>query len=157
MAFEPSVAVFDACILYPFHLRNVIVQAAVDHLVEARWTDEIHDQWIRSLAARAPAIPMARLQKARELMNDALPAATVSGYEDSVSLVSLPDPNDRHVVAAGIAAGASIILTWNLRHFPAMELHKFGLRRETPDAFLSGVYDKAPDLIIALSRMPDAI
>ena len=36
MAFEPSVAVFDACILYPFHLRNIIVQAAVDRLVEAR-------------------------------------------------------------------------------------------------------------------------
>ena len=35
---EPSVAVFDACILYPFHLRNVLVQAAVDRLVEARWT-----------------------------------------------------------------------------------------------------------------------
>jgi hypothetical protein len=50
---------------------------------------------------------------------------------------NLPDPNDRHVVAAGIAAGASIILTWNLRHFPAKELKKFGLRRETPDALLS--------------------
>jgi len=36
MAFEPSVAVFDACILYPFHLRKIIVQAAVDRLVEAR-------------------------------------------------------------------------------------------------------------------------
>jgi hypothetical protein len=111
--------------------------------VEARWTDEIHEEWIRSLAARAPAIPMARLQNARKLMNDALPAAIVSGYEDSVSLVSLPDPNDRHVVAAGIAASASIILTWNLPHFPAMELRKFGLRRETPDAFLSASTTKS--------------
>jgi hypothetical protein len=46
MAFEPAVTVFDACILYPFHLRNVLIQAAVDRLVEARWTDEIHDEWI---------------------------------------------------------------------------------------------------------------
>ena len=46
MAFKRSVAVFDACILYPFHLRNIIVQAAVDRLVEARWTDAIHDEWI---------------------------------------------------------------------------------------------------------------
>ena len=50
MAFEPSVAVFDACVLYPFHLRNVVVQAAVDRLVEARWTDEIHEEWMRKLA-----------------------------------------------------------------------------------------------------------
>jgi hypothetical protein len=42
MAFEPSVAVFDACIFYPFLVRNVVIQTAVDRLVEARWTDEIH-------------------------------------------------------------------------------------------------------------------
>jgi PIN domain len=149
MAFEPSVAVFDACILYPFHLRNILVQAAVDRLVDARWTDAIHDEWIRNLTASAPAIPADRLDTIRRLMNEALPTAMVSGHEDYVPAVNLPDPNDRHVVAAGIAAGASVILTWNLRHFPAKELKKFGLRRETPDAFLSGLYDEIPDLMIA--------
>jgi hypothetical protein len=39
MEFEPAVAVFDAWILYPFHLRNIIVQAAADDLIAARWTD----------------------------------------------------------------------------------------------------------------------
>jgi predicted nucleic acid-binding protein len=148
MAFEPSVAVFDACILYPFHLRNIVVQAAVDRLVEARWTDAIHDEWIRNLAASARAIPVERLQITRQLMNEALPAAMVNGYENHVAVVNLPDPNDRHVVAAGIAANATVILTWNLRHFPAKELKKFGLRKETPDAFLSDLYDEIPDLMI---------
>ena len=111
MAFDPSVAVFDACILHPFHLRNIIVQAAVDRLVEARWTDEIHDEWIRSLAADTPTIPTERIETTLRLMNDALPGATISGYEDLVPTVSLPDPNDRHVVAAAIAAVDSIILT----------------------------------------------
>jgi len=148
MAFEPSVAVFGACILYPFHLRNIIVQAAVDRLVEARWTDEIHDEWIRSLAADAPALPIERLQTTRRLMNDALPGATISGYEDLVPTVSLPDPDDRHVVAAAIATGASIILTWNLRDFPATVLKKCGLRSQTPDTFLAGLYDEIPDLIV---------
>jgi hypothetical protein len=46
MAFEPPIAVYDACVLYPFHLRNLLVQCAVDRLVDARWTDEIHDEWI---------------------------------------------------------------------------------------------------------------
>ncbi len=46
MAFELSVAVLDACVLYPFHLRNVLVQAAVDRLVDARWTNEIHGEWM---------------------------------------------------------------------------------------------------------------
>jgi hypothetical protein len=148
MVFEPSVAVFDACILYPFHLRNIIVQAAVDRLVEARWTDAIHDEWIRSLTTGPPTVPIERLQRTRRLMDEALPTAMVSGYEDHVAAVNLPDPSDRHVVAAGIGAGASIILTWNVRHFPAKELRKFSLRKETPDAFLSGLYDEVPDLII---------
>jgi PIN domain-containing protein len=148
MAFEPSIAVFDACILYPFHLRNIVVQAAVDRLVEARWTDEIHDEWIRNLVASTPAIPIQRLRITQRLMNDALPTATVSGYKDHIQAVNLPDPDDRHVVAAGIAAGASVILTWNLRHFPVKELKKFGLRKETPDAFLADLYDKIPDLTI---------
>ena len=65
-------------------------------------------------------------------MDQALPMAMVSGYQGHIPIVNLPDPNDRHVVAAGIAAGASIVLTWNLRHFPAKELKKFGLRKETP-------------------------
>lgn len=148
MAFEPSVAVFDACILYPFHLRNIVVQAAVDRLVEARWTDAIHEEWIRNLAANAQAIPMERLQITRQLMNDALPTAMVTGYEEHVPAVALPDPNDRHIVAAAIAAKASLILTWNLRHFPEIELKKFGLQRMTPDEFLSGLFEKAPDLVI---------
>jgi predicted nucleic acid-binding protein len=148
MAFEPTVAVFDACILYPFHLRNIVVQVAVDRLVEARWSDQIHDEWIRNLAADAPAIPLDRLQATCRLMNDALPGATVAGYEHLISTVNLPDPDDRHVVAAAIASGASVIITWNLRDFPASALKKFGLRRQTPDAFLAELYDHAPDLTV---------
>ena len=72
----------------------------------------------------------------------------VNRYEDHIPIVNLPDPNDRHVVAAAIAASASVILTWNLRHFPAKELKKFGLRKDTPDAFLSDLYDEVPDLMI---------
>src|SRR5947209_1315815 len=122
MAFEPSVAVFDACILYPFHLRNVVVQAAADRLVDARWTEAIHGEWIRNLIANAPDIPKERLQNTARLMNEALPTAMVADFEEHISDVNLPDSNDRHVVAAGIAGGASVILTWNLRHFPVNEL-----------------------------------
>jgi predicted nucleic acid-binding protein len=149
MAFEPPVAIFDACILYPFHLRNIVVQAAVDRLVEARWTDTIHDEWIRNLMASAVAIPIERLHATRRLMNEALPMAMVNEYKEHIPKIILPDPNDRHVVAAAIAAKASLILTWNLRHFPESELEKFSLRKMTPDAFLSTLFDKIPALVIS--------
>jgi hypothetical protein len=149
MVLEPSVVIFDACVLYPFHLRNIVVQIAVDHLVDARWTDEIHDEWIRSLIADVPGIPIERLQITRKLMNDALPDATVTGYQAHLEAITLPDPDDRHVVAAAITTGASVILTWNLRDFPTKELKKHCLVRQTPDVFLTDLYDKAPDLTLA--------
>lgn len=121
MAFEPPIAVFDACIFHPFHLWNIVVQAAVDRVVEGRCTDAIHDEWIRNLAADVPAIPIARLENARRLINEAVPTA--------------------------MAAGASTIVT-NVRHFPLKELKKFGVRRESPDAFLADLYDQAPELMI---------
>jgi hypothetical protein len=148
MAFEPAIAVFDACVLYPFHLRNILVQAAVDRMVDARWTDEIHNEWIRNLAS-ATLIPIDRLQKTRHLMDKVLPQALVRGYEGHIPPIKLPDPDDRHVVAAGIASGASVIITWNLRDFPPTELRKYGLRRTTPDRFLTGIYNKLPDVVIA--------
>jgi predicted nucleic acid-binding protein len=149
MELDPSVVIFDACVLYPFHLRNIVVQIAVDRLVDARWSDEIHDEWIRNLVADVPGIPIERLQITRKLMNDALPDATVTGYRAHLEAITLPDPDDRHVVAAAIAAGASVILTWNLRDFPTKELKKHGLVRQTPDVFLTDLYDKAPDLALA--------
>jgi hypothetical protein len=149
MAFEPAIAVYDACILYPSHLRNIVVQAAVDRLIEARWTDEIHDEWMRNLAADTPALSLERPRITRQLMNDALPSAMVGGYAGLIPTVHFPDPHDRHVVAAGIAAGASVILTWNLRDFPIAVLKAHKLLARTPDAFLAELHDKAPDLMVA--------
>ena len=85
------------------------MQIAVDRLVDARWTDEIHDEWIRNLVARAPGIPIERLQITRKLMNDAPPDATVVGYQAHLDAITLPDPDDRHVVAAAITAGVSVM------------------------------------------------
>ncbi len=90
-------------------------------------------------------------------MNIALPNASVTGFEKHVETVSLPDPDDRHVVAAAIWAGASTIITWNLRDFPidAFEEAWSGApdarrqtpdaRRQTPDTFLAGLYEQRPD------------
>uniref|UniRef100_A0A9E7ZTG4 PIN domain-containing protein n=1 Tax=Bosea sp. NBC_00436 TaxID=2969620 RepID=A0A9E7ZTG4_9HYPH len=149
MAFEFVTAVCDACVLYPFHQRNILVQASVDGLFDARWTDEIHDEWMRNLIANVPAISLERLQATRRLMELALPGARVAGFHQLIDTVTLPDPDDRHVVAAALAAKASHILTWNLRDFPAQSMRRHGLICTTPDEFLSKLYDNAPELVVA--------
>jgi predicted nucleic acid-binding protein len=119
MVSDPPVLVYDACVLYPFHLRNLLIQLAVDGLVVARWTDAIHDEWIRSLV-KAGNVSHERLLATRDLMKAVLPDADVRGYERHEGTLALPDPNDHHVLAAAIEAHASIILTWNSERYPAL-------------------------------------
>lgn len=151
MGFEPPVVVYDACVLYPFHTRNLLVQCAADGLVKARWTDAIHDEWIRNVAAAAPSVPAIRLLRVRDLMNRVVADANIDGVWPTCVPV-LPDPGDRHVVAAGMLAGASRIVTWNLRHFPDDALVAVGLRAETPDALLIELLGGAVDAMIASVR-----
>jgi len=81
----------------------------------------------------------------------ALPEALVGDFHHHIEAINLPDPNDRHVVAAAIEAKASHILTWNLRDIPAKELRKNRLIRETPDGFLAGMRS------LLTSRIPKLI
>lgn len=85
MAFKPPVAVFDACVLYPSHLRNVLIQCAFDGLVDERWTDDIHAEWIRNLATNSPDTPISRLEATRERMKAVLSDADVTNYHAIIS------------------------------------------------------------------------
>lgn len=152
MAYEPPVVVYDANVLYPFHLRNLLIQCAVDRLVVARWSAEIHDEWIRNLAANTSTLTRERLERTRDLMNRVLPNATIESYEQHVAALSLPDPGDRHVVAAAIEAGAALIVTWNTRDFPARALRPHYLRAQNPDTFLLALYESSPDVVIGAVR-----
>ena len=144
MAYRPPVAVFDACVLYPFHTRNLLVQCAVDRLVDARWSDDIHEERMRNLAANTPGISIDRLRRTRDLMKAAVPTADVRRYEWLIPGITLPDSDDRHVAAVAIAGGASVIVTWNIRDFPDAELARHGLRQETPDQFVLGLDAAVP-------------
>jgi hypothetical protein len=148
MASEPPVAVYDACVLYPFHLRNVLVQCAFDGLVEARWTDDIHAEWMRNLAANSPGTPLKRLEATRDLMKAVLPDADVADYRTFIPNLSLPDPDDRHVLAAAIAGKASLIVTWNLKHFPAAALQPHGVAAISPDDFLVSLHSTYRNVLI---------
>lgn len=148
MASEPPVAVYDACVLYPFHLRNILIQCAFDGLVEARWSDAIHAEWIRNLAANTPSVTIARLEATRDRMKAVLPMADVTGHDALIPGLSLPDPDDRHVLAVAIAAKASVIVTWNLRDFPARALEPHGVSCRSPDDFLTDLHAAFPSALI---------
>jgi hypothetical protein len=147
--------VLDANLLYPFQLRNLLVQFGADSVIAPRWTTRIHEEWIGNLVADGRA-PHGRLLLTLDLMNAALPDADVRDWETYMEGLTLPDPNDCHVLAAALAAKARTILTMNLRDFPASALSPHGVVAVHPDGFLCGLYNADPELVRASTDMAHA-
>jgi len=116
-------------------------------IVQARWSTVILDECFRSIERERPDLDGERLARTRALMDAALPAAMVHDFESLVDSVTLPDPDDRHVVAAAIRCGAQAIITFNLRDFPAEALRQYDLDAKHPDEFALDCLDLAPALV----------
>lgn len=141
-------AVLDACVLYPPSLRDMLLWLAVAGAYAPRWTEKIHSEWIRNVLAKNPAAKPEKLERTRRLMNQSVPDCVVSDYEQHISLLSLPDPDDRHVLAAAIQSGTRLIVTFNLQDFPNSVLARHGVEAVHPDVFFLSLYDEKPDLFL---------
>jgi hypothetical protein len=95
-------ALFDASVLYPATVRDILLQLAVTDLFRAKWTADIHEEWIRSLLRDRPQFKRADLERTRTLMDTGVRDCLVTGYQPLIPSLSLPDPDDRHVLAAAI-------------------------------------------------------
>jgi predicted nucleic acid-binding protein len=128
--------VYDANVLYPNTLRDLLIRIAQSGTVQAKWTNAILDEMTAALRRNRPDIPAAKLDRLRDLMNRAVRDCLVLGYEPLIEGLKLPDPDDRHVLAAAIKAGAQVIVTRNLRDFPASDLAQWEIEAKSPDAFV---------------------
>ena len=85
-------------------------------------------------------------------MNAVLPEAVVADYRRLIHELTLPDPDDRHVLAAAISAKASVIVTWNLKDFPSRDLLAQGVTSTSPDDFLTDLHAAFPEALISSVR-----
>ncbi len=156
------VAVLDACVLYPPSLRDLFMRLASALVYQPRWTEEIHEEWMRNVLKNRPQLTRAQLERTRRLMDGISDESLVTGYEDRVPTLTLPDPNDRHVLAAALAADAAVIVTFNLSDFPKSALAPYGIQAMHPDKYLTALFEDAPELFLlavhehraALTRPP---
>jgi predicted nucleic acid-binding protein len=107
----------------------------------ARWTSEIHDEWIRNLVEKRPDLDKHRLVHTASLMNQAVEDALVENYQYLTPTLDLPDPGDRHVLAAAIVGHADAIVTFNLKDFPEARVSQHLIEVLHPDDFLVAQYD----------------
>ena len=78
-------------------------------------------------------------------MNKAFPDSNISNYELLIPSLQLPDKDDRHVLAAAIRCNADVIVTSNLKDFPATYLQQFDIEPQHPDHFIFSLIDLNPD------------
>jgi predicted nucleic acid-binding protein len=136
--------IYDACILYSNPLRSLLMDLALTDLYRARWSEEIHQEWMRNVRKNRPDIPEEKLLRTKTLMDSNVRDYLVTGYESLIPGLFLPDENDRHVLAAAIRCQASVIVTFNLKDFPNQQLSPYEIEAQHPDEFISNLIDLYP-------------
>lgn len=138
------IVVYDANVLYPFTVRDILIQLATTEVFKARWSEEVNDEWIRNLLVNSPNLDAMKVKEIAKKMGEAVRDCLIEGYENLIPSIQLPDPDDRHVVAAAIKARADLIVTFNLKDFPQSALADFQIEAVHPDNFILDVADLAP-------------
>lgn len=133
----PLTVFLDANVLYSAGLRDLLMRLALQGLFRAKWSEQVHEEWMQAVQRDFPNITRQQLERTRDLMNRYALESLVSGFEHQIEQLALPDPNDRHVLAAAIVGGTDLIVTFNLRDFPTPVLRSYGIEVQHPDAFIT--------------------
>ena len=139
-------AVLDACVLFPPVMREMLIGAAARGGFAPVWSERILEEWARA-TRRLPEGAEAAARAEIAVLRRRFPEAQVAVPEELVAGLSLPDPDDRHVLAAAMAGGADTLLTRNRGDFPTRTLARHGVLLREPDGFLLGLLDEGIDLL----------
>ena len=135
--------VLDTNVLYPIVVRDIIFWFAHYDLFTIKWSQHIFDEWEDVMKRKGVSNKEINIRLTRA--SNAFPDAKVQNYESLIEGLTLKDIKDRHVLAAAIKTNANVIVTNNLKHFPADYLATFSLNTKSPDDFLVDVIDLEPD------------
>jgi hypothetical protein len=145
-------AFLDASVLYPALLRNILIRLAIDDLYRAFWSQRVQNEWTQAIFRDRPHLPPAPIERTRRMMEDSIDDAMVTGYEPLIETLTVPDADDRHVLAAAIHFGARVIVTANLRDFPKATLAPHSIEARHPDAFLLVLLRASPSEVLGTMR-----
>jgi predicted nucleic acid-binding protein len=131
--------VLDTNVIYPIEIRDLLFWFAHYELYTPKWSVHIFDEWKEVMARNG--VPEDEILKRVEKANRAFPDALVKNYESLIDSLDLPDPKDRHVLAAAIKTNANLIVTNNLKDFPVDILESYGMSAKSVDDFLTDIID----------------
>lgn len=143
----PFRVVLDACVLFPYSLRDTLLRAAAADFYQLYWSAEILDEMKRNLVKTGTTTDDKAASLVKQ-MESFFPEAAVCGYE-SLTAAMKNDPKDRHVAAAAVKAGAQVIVTSNLKDFHDLP---DGIEAQSPDDFLCNLFELDPERMCDLVR-----
>lgn len=142
----------DACVLYPTVLREILIEVAAKGHFTPLWSARILEEWARAVAKNHPVTEViARGEIALLKVN--WPTAEVSVLHGAEDGLTLPDPDDLHVLAAAIAGQADELLTANAQDFPTRVLSTHGILRRDPDGFLLELAQQSDDVATVVEHV----
>ena len=144
-------AFFDTNVLVPASIRDLLMQLATTGTFRAKWSQRVMDE-LRTVLIDRHGKPADKVDRMMTLMVEHALDPLVEGYEPTIAGLVLPDPDDRHVLAAAIHANAGVIVTCNLRHFPDPALAPLGIEAQHPDEFVANLLDLHPAVVLRSVR-----
>lgn len=133
----------DANVLYAA-LRDLLLRLAVEGVCQVHWSAEVQREWKRHLVDNAGYAEEV-ITRTQARMDAAFPQAQITSFEHLMTHLELPDPADRHVLAAAVQARAGVLVTFNLKDFPVKVLAEHGLVPLHPDVLLPRLWTQSPD------------
>ena len=146
----PFAVIYDACVLYPPSLRDLLLSFVREGIVFAGWSESILSECFCTMQRDRPDIRPETIAHTQESIRKTFPHCLVTGYEPLVSGLILPDSEDRHVLAAAIRFGAQAIVTFNLKDFPKRALDAFEMEAVHPDDFVLSQICLRPGVVAGL-------
>jgi hypothetical protein len=104
---DNPIVVCDANIFYSIVTTDPVLSLGVAELFRLRWTNQIHDEWMRTLLANRPDLDPAKIERQRKHMDEAIDDCLVEGYEYLIPELDLPLTYER-TVEVELASGTVV-------------------------------------------------
>lgn len=136
---------FDASVLFKAAVTRFLLGAALEGDFRPAWSAAVVGEARRNLVEAKRPMALVAFEQNLQYVREPL---VVSGSRRVANALRATHDKDRHVLAAAVAAKATVLVTSNARHFDPAEAARRGVTIATPDAFAKPLAQRNPHALL---------